>query len=576
MRARDLALALAGVALLGVAVRLLPLLSFAVWGSDTGEYHRLSATLLALGHLPLEYDGWGIAYPWFPGLYALSAGVSAMTGLDLRWTLQVMVPALAGLTTLGVALVAYRVARDPAAAVLAGAAVAVLMPHALATSHAIPGVPGHLLALAALLLVWDAERDALTWGAVLLVLAALVATHHLSTYMLLLALGGAAAWRALVVAKPQPARHRAHVAALAVCLAMAVAWWAWADPIREQVVPTASDVGLAGLAAGAVVALGVLWRLPALRARWAWRYRPRWLAPERGLRRVAAMFAALFAGLVVVGFVGIPGTSVTITPAALPWILPLAGLVAFGFLGSERAKWRPRGALVYGWMLAVLGSLVVMAAAQSVVLLPYRHAEYILEPIAVLAGMGLAAALALAARRGLGRPALLGVAALLVANAAIAYPPPSVLAGFQEGTTREEFAAVQWASHHVALAPDALIAADHRLSSVLFGFGGLNATWDYAPLTFHAASFEEARAEMQAVRSPSGAKRVDYVFLSDSERQGLALLQWEPARPLSAAAQEKFEADPQYAPVCRSPTVVVYAVDWGLALPRQAMVPPCR
>lgn len=574
MRARDVALGLLGVAALGAAVRLLPLLSFAVWGSDTGEYHRLTEMVLRDGRLDLDYAGWGIAYAWFPGLYAVTSGLAAMTGLSPRITLEVVVPALAGLAAVGVALLAHRIFRQPLPALLAGASVAVLMPHALATSHAMPGAIGHLFVLAALLLAWDLERDRAAGAALALVLLALVATHHLSTYMLLLALGGALMLRAVLVAKPEPARHLALWATMACTLALALAWWAWARPIREQVVPTQSAVGLAGFAALAIAGAGVLWALPALRARLAWRHRPLLPPAEQGLKRVAMMFAVLFVGLTVVGFVGIPGTTVQITPAALPYILPIALLIAFGFLGSQRIKLRPRGVLVYGWAVAVLGSLVVMAAANSVVLLPYRHAEYLMEPVAILAGAGLAAGLGLAAKRGWARPAALGVVALLLANAAIAYPPPSVLAGFQEGTTREEFAAVMWAKEHLTLAPDGLIASDHRLSSVLFGYAGLDATWEYAPRLFHAATFTEAEGEMRAVKSPSGVKRVDYVLLSDTMREGVALLQWEPARPMSAEAQAKF-GQPPFQVLCRSASVEVVRIQWsGAAQAGTALTPP--
>jgi hypothetical protein len=289
------------------------------------------------------------------------------------------------------------------------------------------------------------------------------------------------------------------------------------------------------------------------------------------------MVVVVLVGSAVVGFVQVPGTSVRLTPLAVLWFVPLVVLVAWGFLGSQRAKFLPQGADVYGWALALLASFLGMMAIGSTVLLPYRHPEYILEPAAILAGGGLAAALALAAQRGprAGRLAAAGAVALLLANGALAYPPPSVLAGFQEGTTRGEFAGVVWARDHVALAQDGLVAADHRLSSLLFGFAGLNATWEYAPLTFQAPTFDAARAEMQAVRSPSGTKRVDVVFLTEGEREGLALLQWEPAQPLSPAAQAKFDSDPHYVPLCRSPEVVVYRVDWSLALPRPASMGPC-
>lgn len=576
MRARAFALGLLGVALLGAGTRLLPLLWFPLWGSDTGEYHRIAAQLLAEGRISLDYAGWGVAYPWFPGLYAVAGGVGAMTGLGLGATLLVLVPALAGLAALAAALLAYEVFREPRASLLAGAALAVLMPHAFATSHPMPGALGHLFLLGALLLVARAEREAALWPALALLLAALAATHHLSTYMLLLALGGLAATRALLVARPEPARHRAACAALGLTLGLALAWWAWAEPVRERIVPAASPLGLGALGALAFAGLAFLWLLPSLRARAAWRYAPRHPSPTRGLKVAGVMLALLLGGSAAVGAVRVPGTGIQVSPEAVLWFLPLALLLAFGFWGSGLAKFRPRGAQAYGWALGQFAGFLAAAAAGSVVLLPYRHLEYLVEPAAVLAGGGLAALLAAARPRGARGPAALAVAALLLANAGTAYPSPAILAGFQEGTTEAELDAVAWARGHITLERDALVAADHRMSSILFGLAGLNATWEFAPLTFHAASFEEARAEMLAVPAPSGAKRVDYVFLSDPMREGLALEPWEPARPLSLEAQAKFETDPHYLPVCADQAVVIYRVDWNLEAARPLGVPPCK
>lgn len=567
VRARHAALGLAAVAALGVAVRLLPLASFAVWGSDTGEYHRLTEELVRQGRLSLDYPGWGVAYPWFPGLYSVAGAVSAMTGLDARASLEVLVPALAGLAALAAALLAHALTRDARAALLAGAVLAVAMPAAFATSHAMPGALGHLFLLGGLLLAWAAPRDRGALVAALLVAAALVATHHLSTYMFLVALGGMVLLRALLVRHAAGAEHAAPLAVLAAALAMAVAWWLWAQPVRDDIAPKASALGVPGLAALALLALAALALLPRWRAGRAWAFQPRYPDARRGLRIVGGMFAAVLAGSAVVGFVRVPGTSVQVTPLAVLWFLPLVAVVAFAFLGSGLAKFRPGGAWVYGWSVAQLASFGLAMAAGSVVLLPYRHTEYLLEPIALLAGLGLAAAVAHARARSprLGAWAAAGVVGLLLANAAAAYPPPSVLAGFTEGTTRGEMAAVRWAGEHVALAPDAVIAADHRMSSMLFGYAGLNATWEYAPRTFEAPSFDEARAEMLAVHAPSGVKRVDYVFLSRAMREHLALAQWDAAQPLSPAAQAKFDADPHYQAACRGDEVTIYRVVWDTA-----------
>ena len=75
------------------------------------------------------------------------------------------------------------------------------------------------------------------------------------------------------------------------------------------------------------------------------------------------------------------------------------------------------------------------------------------------------------------------------------------------------------------------------MSSMLFGFAQLNATWDEAYNTLHASSYEEYEDELESVKTPSGKKRIDYVLLDDDIKKGLALRQWENAQPMSQKAQ---------------------------------------
>ncbi|MCI4337473.1 MAG: hypothetical protein L3K17_09880, partial [Thermoplasmata archaeon] len=61
---------LAALALLSVFLVLQPLANFALFGSDTGEYYRLTQDLVTSGRIPTSgYAGWGSAYPDFPGIY---------------------------------------------------------------------------------------------------------------------------------------------------------------------------------------------------------------------------------------------------------------------------------------------------------------------------------------------------------------------------------------------------------------------------------------------------------------------------------------------------------------------------
>ena len=79
---------------------------------------------------------------------------------------------------------------------------------------------------------------------------------------------------------------------------------------------------------------------------------------------------------------------------------------------------------------------------------------------------------------------------------------------------------------------------------MVFGFAGLNATWDGAGKTLHAPSYAESRDEIAGLDTPSGEKPIDYIFLDDDIKEGVALLQWENAEPMSQEAQEKFEEAP--------------------------------
>src|SRR5881409_4088833 len=86
------AVALAAVALVSIAVRLSPLWSFLYWGSDTGEYFSILRALIRSDHLTTTYYGWGVTYPYFPGMFFAQAGFVDLGGLDVPTTINLLVP----------------------------------------------------------------------------------------------------------------------------------------------------------------------------------------------------------------------------------------------------------------------------------------------------------------------------------------------------------------------------------------------------------------------------------------------------------------------------------------------------
>src|SRR3989442_2331795 len=105
------AVALAAVALVSIAVRLLPLWSFLYWGSDTGEYFSILRALVRSDHLSTTYYGWGVTYPYFPGMFFAQAGFVDLGRLGGPTTINLLVPILRSLAVLPMFLVAHRTTR---------------------------------------------------------------------------------------------------------------------------------------------------------------------------------------------------------------------------------------------------------------------------------------------------------------------------------------------------------------------------------------------------------------------------------------------------------------------------------
>jgi hypothetical protein len=237
--------------------------------------------------------------------------------------------------------------------------------------------------------------------------------------------------------------------------------------------------------------------------------------------------------------------------------------------------------------VAILMSLIFAFITNSQELLLYRHLPYIFEPITILAAVGIVKFFDLQASKKNSKMILLEsndqvihrnnsnykpeivkkkvtdgavyiknvysslpsrfafagfISILIVICGLYSYPPLEVVSGFEEGTSSEEFDSCFWLREN--LPESATVASDHRMSSMVFGFSGLNASWEYAPKIMHGESYEEIRSELEEANIPSGNKRIDYILISKAIKNGVALKQWETAEPMSDEALLKFEKEP--------------------------------
>jgi len=557
---KSTAFALPAILLVAVFLRLSPLTRFLYWGADVGEYFAILRNLVDSGRVTLPYYGWGVAYPHFPGLFFPQFGLVALSGLEPAAVVSVLVPVLSAIATVVVFLMGVAISRERKAGLLAAAFVAVAMPFAYTASHAAPTTLGGLLVVTALLLFLRLRQDRRAWIPLAILTVALVMTHHLSTYFLIILVLGAILVRGLLRPAAGSPGLRRDVAYAAFLLTATFAYWFGYAPVLGLGV--LRDVSLDPwwlLPVGFLLLLGAATVLVLLRRRIPWSYRPRY----PGLRRVVALYvAALFA---IAGFValwvlfGVPGTSIAIPASEALFFGAFFVLLAFGASGRKFFDFFRRGVDPTAWLLAVLGSIAIGAAVAPRPLLPYRQIEYIALPIALFLGVGLPRFLDLTdagrARRG---AAAVAVGLLLAGCAAAAIPPPELLGGWQEGVRPNALDAAYWSRTFVS----GLVVADHMSSTVAFGFGGVDATWDTSRTPFFAATFAESRAQLIDVVSPSGTKDAGFVWISADTRSGVTLYPWEPASPMPSAAVAKFAESP-FIKVFDNGYAQLYWIAWG-------------
>src|SRR5437879_1118990 len=142
------AVAPAAVVLVSIAVRLSPLWSFLDWVSDTCEYCSILRARVRSDHLSTTYYGWGVTYPYFPGMFFAQAGFVDLGGLDVPTTINLLVPILGALAVLPMFLVAHRMTGDDRFALFAASFPAGAIPVAYTAAHTAPATVGELLALA--------------------------------------------------------------------------------------------------------------------------------------------------------------------------------------------------------------------------------------------------------------------------------------------------------------------------------------------------------------------------------------------------------------------------------------------
>ncbi|MCI4326751.1 MAG: hypothetical protein L3K16_03830 [Thermoplasmata archaeon] len=557
--------------LLLVFVALEPLLTFPIFGSDTGEYYNLTSALLTSGHLPsaASYAGWGFAYSEFPGLFEVSAATAGATGVGVLPALQVVAPVLAALAVVPLFLLFRRFVGNDTVAILGATLGAVFMPRMFSVAHPAPLALGDFLVIGALWMFLESRRDVRWYVPLAVTAAALVFTHHLSTYFFAVSALGLVVLPELVWPRRWSVRFPLReFAFVAVLLTGAIAFW-----FHDQAFSAIVSHPVAGLTltypfveSFAMGGLVVAAALVAFRRRMGGSrpIRLKFPSDRSVIRDAVVLLVGIYGGLALLIVHPLPGTTgQTTTVAALVFFTPLLLAIVLTS-GSRRLLGFSRdGPLALLWVAAIGVSAILALALGESTISPERHAEYLVIPLGLVVAICLGRLVGLAHDRA-GRPAAISVAlavvVLVAANAAIAYPPPALLDGFQEGLTNGDAAVWMWTG--IAVPVGDAVASDHRVSSMVFGFDGNPATWDSTTALLWGTNASAAYAELNSTLAPHVNRAVAVVIVDGTMRTtGVALEPGGVALPLSANATRWLDAVP-FVPVYENGGTTVYWVDF--------------
>ncbi len=557
---RSSTLALTSIFFVALFMRLLPFFKFTLWGADTGEYYFLTNELVTKNLISHSYSGWGVAYPYFPGMYVLSASVRLICNYDLIPSVLLIPPIISSLFVFPFFLMVRKLFKDDRIALLSSLFLSVAMPHVYPTSHPAPCAIAHFLLIFCLLFLLKSYENRYFLFPLILSSLALVVTHHLTVYFLFVCVTFAFFLREVLKEKSD-VRMKIDFFYILFLLTTMMIYWTFIAPPFKQMLNNAFSISSWLLFFFAYISLLFLFFIVKMRRRLQWKYSP--LFPTKN-SQIAKFFLLLGVGLTIlfyIGFYTIPGTNIRVNATVIPLFTPLIILISFSTCGSSFTQFYKNGVSINAWLWAIIISLFAGIAMNSHTLIPYRHMEYLMIPLAVFVGLGIVLLLNiwLSSKKKVVSMAIILI--LFSLSIFSAYPEKNIMGGFQEGTTDEEISTISWVKYSVKTAKNT-ISTDHRMSSLLFGFTGINATWDASPNTLYGETFAQAEEEMRTCYTPSGIKQIDYVLINEDIKRGAMLLVWENAEPLSDKAIKKFD-DMPFIKTFDNGDGQIYMVDWS-------------
>jgi len=537
-------------------IRTIPIYEYTLWGMDCGEYFYYTHQWVDTGGRYLSIDGWGQAYPFFPGMFILGGGFHLLSGVDLMRSMMFVPVVISALSPLFVFVIVHRVMDDWRPAILSAFFFTSLPPLIYGYSQPRPETLGFFLMLLILSLnITSLERYKKTTIPMIIAFFTLIITHHLSTYFLILFfIGGIAVsnlWR-----RKKWRLDSFRIWLLVFFMISTFLYWIfYSIPFGERRIEGALGFPSYSMVFLPFIFLIFLKFLARIRRRFD-------LTVSINLHEQDMKSFLIYSLLI---FILIIPVIIQITLGTLPvrdielgttvlLYLPMVFLGLFFIPCRKIIKTLKEGPTLTGWFIFVIISMIAGFISQSSSLLPMRQFLFLLLTVSLLFGIGMYHFHGVIFNPNENKRKTLVLAVMVIILVAylipLSYPSQERAGGYIEGVESEDMEAAFWMRHSTR----GKIAADHRLSGALFSVSNQELTWTDGYEMYFSDNFSSAQEDLEN-------NNVSYIMWDKEMEKGAAIVPGQNPEPLDRTLMQRYHEE--FHLIYKSEEVMVYSVHYS-------------
>ncbi|MFW6072001.1 MAG: hypothetical protein ACOC6U_00715 [Thermoplasmatota archaeon] len=502
--------ALGAIISFSILIRTIPLFGNTLWGIDCGEYVYYTNQWVTNGRTYLSVDGWGQAYPYFPGMLIVSSSFHLLTGLPVTSSTMFVPVILSALSPLFIFLLAHKITRNKKPSLISALFFTVLPPVIYNYSQPKPetlGVLIFLFLLTTIISLRDNDKVSL-----LLIISSfsLVLTHHLTSYFMILFLVGGFFLLSLWVNK-RKSLERKRIYFYIFFAALTVSFWLSVPTFRYNrlyealIFPSYSIV--------IVPFLVLLFITLIAKFREKIEYFMSINLHEQDIKRF--IMISLVTIIITIVILSAIAFGVFTKEAEIGFsiylYIPIMFLSLFSLFSRKIIKAYKEGPFVLGWLFFTALSVTAGLIFGSTSLRSIRHVSFFIIPLSLLFGIGIYQFYQVYNPTFNKRKAVVfcGIILILIGlNLPFSYPSQNIISGYDEGTEWDDLETFYWIEGY-----QGKIATDHRMSAVAFSIGIKNVTWTEGGSIFFSSSLEPAVTTLDELN-------VSYIVYDNEMKKG--------------------------------------------------------